>query len=267
MAVIWQTCRNGVIYEVRGAGSSVRLYSNGTFHSQWNPRHIFTGALWDLLTLPGFLLPASRPLRVLVLGVGGGAVIRQLRALLEVEEVVGVELDSVHLQIARRWFGLSHFDNVKLHHADARDWIDNYKGKHFDIVIDDLFGHVAPETQRSVVIDKDWSQQVASVLSPESVLVVNTVSRHERQAIEQLLRPAVDDSLAGARQSCVRAGYNLRHRLYENHIVVLHRSPKPRGTFQWRKQWIAQVEAQVRDGACQSAARNHLQQASRWYIA
>ncbi len=265
MAVLWQTRRNGVTYEVRGAGQSVRLYSNGIFHSQWNSRHVFTGALWDLLTLPGFLLNSSHPLRVLVLGVGGGAVIRQLLALLDIDEIVGVELDRTHLQIAQRWFGLSKFDNVTLQCADVRDWLPHYQGDGFDIVIDDLFGHAEADTLRSVDIDRGWSRQLASVLLPDSVLVVNTVNKSEKQAIADVLRPAIDADKSARASSCVGAGYSLRHPLYDNRVEVLHRSTDPVSTSQWRKRWLEQTSRQVLDKTQMSQARNHLCRASRWY--
>ena len=256
-------------YEVRGAGSSVRLYTNGIFHSQWNSRHVLTGALWDLLTLPGFLLSTSLPLRVLVLGVGGGAVIRQQLALLNIEEIVGVELDDVHLQIARRWFGLSKFGNVSLRCADVRDWLEQYNGAGFDIVIDDLFGHAGAETERSVAIDRYWSGQLASVLSPEAVLITNTVSLGEQQAIKNVLKPVIDGADASTGNSKPRpritAGYSLRHPLYDNQIMVLHRAVQTPVTRQWRKHWIEQIDTQITDATCVSLAKTHLQRASRWY--
>ena len=85
-----QTADN--LYEVRSAGQSIRLYTNDVFHSQFNPRRTVDGSLWDLLSLPVLLLPPEPALKVLVLGVGGGAVIRQLAVLLEHPDIVGVDL-------------------------------------------------------------------------------------------------------------------------------------------------------------------------------
>ena len=67
MAIAYQKIVGDVRYEVRTAGGSRRLYTNGAFHSQYNPKHIFTGAAWDLLSLPSLCL-AQAPKNILVLG-------------------------------------------------------------------------------------------------------------------------------------------------------------------------------------------------------
>ena len=106
MSVLWQTERNGTRYSVRAHGASVRLYSNGVFHSQWNPDRPFAGGVWDCLSLPALYRPAAALRRVLLLGVGGGAVIRQLQTLVPFESLTAVEIDPVHIDVARRWFGV-----------------------------------------------------------------------------------------------------------------------------------------------------------------
>ena len=76
MALLWSEQDGDSRYEVRSAGNTRRLYTNGVFHSQYNPNNPVTGSVWDLLLLPAFFLPPGRPRRVLVLGVGGGENIR-----------------------------------------------------------------------------------------------------------------------------------------------------------------------------------------------
>ncbi|MFC6979877.1 hypothetical protein ACFQH7_14350 [Microbulbifer taiwanensis] len=91
---------------MRSHGASVRLYSNGVFHSQWNPRDPLKGSLWELLLLPAFFLPGRQVRSVLLLGVGGGALIRLLQQFVGPEKIVGVDLDATHLRIARKYFGV-----------------------------------------------------------------------------------------------------------------------------------------------------------------
>ena len=73
MALVWEKRVGHNHYQVRTHGATVRLYSNGVFHSQWNPRDPLKGSLWELLLLPAFFLPHGQVQRVLLLGVGGGA--------------------------------------------------------------------------------------------------------------------------------------------------------------------------------------------------
>lgn len=67
MAIIWSRCLGGVHYEVRSAGNSLRLYTDGVFHSQYNPYRLITGHVWDLLMLPALFYPANKIKRVLVM--------------------------------------------------------------------------------------------------------------------------------------------------------------------------------------------------------
>ena len=79
MSIVWEQVQGGTRYQVRRAGGSLRLYTNGVLHSQYNAARPLTGSVWDLLTVPAFLLAPGAVQRVLVLGIGGGAVIQQLR--------------------------------------------------------------------------------------------------------------------------------------------------------------------------------------------
>ncbi len=171
MAVIWQRRVNGHHYEVRSAGRSRRLYTDGIFHSQFNPRTVMSGATWDLLTLPAFLRSAGVH-RVLLLGLGGGAVARQLLHFFPQAEITGVDLDAVHLSVARRFFGLSR-TGVRLVQADARKFVSDCRGARFDCVIDDLFGGQDGDPRRAVPFDHDWRGALTRLLVPGGVLVAN----------------------------------------------------------------------------------------------
>ncbi|HHJ14069.1 MAG TPA: methyltransferase domain-containing protein [Gammaproteobacteria bacterium] len=178
MSIVWQKRRGGVDYQVRRAGRSLRLYTNGVFHSQYNPARPATGSVWDLLLLPAFFHPPGAIRRVLVLGVGGGAVIQNLRRLVQPEAVIGIDRDPVHLSVARRFFGVRGPD-VRLVEADAIDWVRGYRGPAFDLVIDDLFGEVEGEPRRAIHAGPEWAAVLLPLLSGEGTLVSNFVSRLE----------------------------------------------------------------------------------------
>ncbi len=179
MALLWFKQEGDTRYEVRAAGNSRRLYTNGVFHSQYNATRPVTGSVWDLLLLPAFMVPSVR--RVLVLGVGGGAVIRQLNHFLAPEAIVGVELNPVHLEVARRYFEVE-APNVTLRRADALRWVARYRGRPFDMIIDDLFSDTDGDPQRVVAADGRWLRQLAGLLAPAGVLVTNFGSPEELRA-------------------------------------------------------------------------------------
>ncbi|WP_455210375.1 spermidine synthase, partial [Kaarinaea lacus] len=138
MALLWSEQSGGTRYEVRTAGNSLRLYTDGVFHSQYNPTNPITGSVWDLLFLPAFFYPPQRIKRVLVLGVGGGAVMRQLLHFVDPDEIVGVELNATHLMLAKKYFGLRR-KKITLIEDDAVQWMRHYRGDKFDMIIDDVF--------------------------------------------------------------------------------------------------------------------------------
>ncbi|AMX02679.1 spermine/spermidine synthase domain-containing protein [Microbulbifer thermotolerans] len=216
MALLWQKRAGDNHYQVRSHGASVRLYSNGVFHSQWNPRDPLKGSLWEMLLLPAFFLPRRQIRSVLLLGVGGGALIRLLQRYITPDRIVGVELDAVHLQIARKYFGVR---DVELVHADARDYVAAQltAGDRcaFDLIIDDLFGHCGGAAERAVVADQPWCKQLLQLLSPEGLLVANFGSRTELLA---------SGWRAAAIRRQLRGAWTAEHPAYENCILAASRS-------------------------------------------
>ncbi len=75
MALIWQKQNHATDYRVVRAGASIRLYRNGVLHSQWNPRQPVKGNLWELFLLSSLGNEGALK-RALVLGLGGGAVVK-----------------------------------------------------------------------------------------------------------------------------------------------------------------------------------------------
>lgn len=172
MALVWYWQAYGNRYEVRRAGRSLRLYTNGVCHTVYNPTRPVTRSIWDLLFLPALLLPAGQPLRVLVLGVGGGSVIHLLQRHLHPAHITGVELSTVHLEIARRFFRLNG-DNLTLHEAEAASWLSQYVGPRFNLIIDDLFLEEGSEALRAFSVDPGWMQLLLKHLAASGVLAIN----------------------------------------------------------------------------------------------
>ena len=178
MAISWQKTINGTRYEIRTAGKTRRLYTDGVFHSQFNPDHAVAGGVWDVLMLPGFFYPEQTVKRVLVLGVGGGAVIHQLQRYIHPDEIIGIELNPVHIMLAKKHFGVT--DKLaQLVHADAVEWLESYSGPPFDMIIEDLFGEKNGEPERAVKANKAWTEQLLEHLSPDGVLVMNFISQND----------------------------------------------------------------------------------------
>jgi len=172
VALVWRRYRHGQRYEVRSAGRTLRLYTNGVCHTEYNPARAVTGSLWDLLFLPALFAPPAAIRRVLVLGVGGGSVVHLLRRHIRPAEIVGVELSAMHLAIGRRWFGLDD-SATELHEAEASDWVRSYAGPRFDLIVDDLFLEEGDRPLRAVEADAAWLRSLLGLLAPHWLIAIN----------------------------------------------------------------------------------------------
>ena len=211
MSLLWEHANQNTHYSVRSAGESIRLYSNGVFHTQWNPRRPFAGGVWDCLSLPALYRIPAKQQRVLVLGLGGGAVVHQLNSLLPGVDITAVEIDPIHIQVARDWFGITD-DMANIVEADAVSWLTSYKGEGFDYIVDDLFGHLSSDVKRSHQLDTSWLNSIGACLNTDGTLVCNCESTKELKS-----------SLASYRGQGFVAAYNWHLPNYDNAIGVFLR--------------------------------------------
>ncbi len=232
MALIWSQDKNGKRYEVRTAGNSVRLYTDGVFHSQWNPRKPLSGHLWDLLFLPVFFHANPEKIdKILMLGVGGGAAINTYKHYFPRTQVTGVDLDKVHLFIAKKYF-LRDCEKIDLVHHDALQFVSSDR-KTYDVVVEDLFlGSSADKSDavRPIVVDDAWLCAMCLRLAPEGVLVINfentkqlrrsltkdRLKRYGFGSVYVLSNPRYENAIA----ACVRGGTNKREFMVQARKVL-----------------------------------------------
>lgn len=214
MAVIWQKNIDGKKYQVRDAGKTRRLYTNGVCHSEFNPDKLVTGSVWDLLILPALFYSPGKIKRVLMLGVGGGASILQLHHLVEPLSITGVDLNPVHLDIAKRFFKVDETP-VNLFEADAREWMQQYIGEFFDLIIDDLFIDEGSEPVRAVEATSKWFNLLIRHLSIDGHLVTNFGSQQEFKQSAYFQNRKV--------RSCFSSAFRLTSPLLENVVGAFMR--------------------------------------------
>ncbi|MEE9333841.1 MAG: hypothetical protein V3U65_07095 [Granulosicoccaceae bacterium] len=213
MPLLWEHTNHDTHYSVRRAGESIRLYSNGVFHTQWNPRKPFAGGVWDCLSLPSLYRSTAKQQRVLVLGLGGGAIVQQLQSLLPDAHITAVEIDPIHIQVARDWFGITD-GMADIVEADAVTWLASYKGAGFDYIVDDLFGHFSSDVRRSHQLDISWLKNLGACLNADGTLVCNCESTKELKS-----------SLASYRGRGFVEAYSWHLSNYDNAIGVFLREP------------------------------------------
>ena len=207
MAVIYSKRIDGTLYEVRTAGESVRLYSNGVLHSQFNPNHPISGAIWDLLLLPAFLLK-KQPKKILLLGLGGGTLVHLIRVFFPLAHITCVDLDKEHIRIAKKYFKIPR-NTVTLIHGDAYQELRSMRAR-FDWIIDDVFQHVNGEPERGSN-NYQLLNTYKKNLSSEGMLSLNVIGKNQLENINPLIRS-------------FQVAVTFIHPLYENKIVAMFNS-------------------------------------------
>ena len=218
MTVKTKEIHDGRTYEVRTAGRSIRLYTNGAFHTQWHPRHVFQGAVWDLLSLPA-LLCRQPPKNLLVLGVGGGTVLHQLHRVIGWQQAQGIEIDPHHLRLAQTHFDLQYPD-LELICADAVNYI-NGQTTRFDCLIDDIFLDDPIDPQRPVDDHAAWFRTLIDRTAREGLLIQNHLEAH--------LACSFFNAQTALFKSSFSAVFLLQSEHYANGVLACFRSPSQIG--------------------------------------
>jgi len=112
---------------------------------------------------------------------------------LPIEQIVGVELDPMHIKVARDYFGVDQ-PGAELICADAVEWVRDYRGPKFDIVIEDLFTELDGEPVRVRKAGASWFRQLRKMLCKGGSLIVN----FEDPAQLRDSGPAYIEAIAGA---------------------------------------------------------------------
>jgi spermidine synthase len=128
-------------------------------------------------TLCAPLLAVPRPQRVLVLGLGGGGLIRVLHARLPETKIDAVEIDPEVVRLAAKWFGVVPGPRLQVFTDDAAKFVAR-AGEAYDIIwVDAYFDPAAPGTDDAGVPEemrgKSFLEQLKARLKPGGVAAFN----------------------------------------------------------------------------------------------
>jgi len=120
------------------------------------------------------LLYQPEPKRVLVLGLGGGVIPREMHHYFPEAEIDVAEIDAEILPIAKDFFGFREDDKLKVHIDDGRMFIKKQLRREpapkYDIVILDAFnGDYIPFH----LMTKEFLEEVKGILAEDGVVVAN----------------------------------------------------------------------------------------------
>lgn len=156
------------------SGREVEFRVAGATHAWWHRQRFLTGLAWDNLAAAALLRPAGPPRSVLMLGMAGGTSLRALKHLVPEVSLTAVDIDPGIIELAREHMELDAL-RAKIHLADAYDWVHQYQGPRFDVVVDDVYQALDHDVARPGAWSDRTGQVLKSLVAPGGVLVVNLV--------------------------------------------------------------------------------------------
>jgi len=113
----------------------------------------------------------------LVLGLGGGTVVRLIKTYWPKAKIVGVEIDPQIIEIGRQYFGLGKVSDLEIIQADALVWLSRFyrsSQRRFDLVIVDLYlGDQFPEK----VASGRFLKEIKRLLLPNGSVIFNRLRK------------------------------------------------------------------------------------------
>ena len=141
------------------------------------PGQLLTNTYRDYFLLGPYLNGGRK---ILVLGVAGGASVRQAIQVFPDSEVTGVDLDPLALEVGRKYFELEGLPRMRLVTADAR-WFLSRTTEIYDVIGVDLYvtGHIP-----FFAATREFFELVRARLSPEGIVIMNIYAPgRERDAL------------------------------------------------------------------------------------
>lgn len=146
-----------------GAVTQSAIFTHGGWAELWRE-------YWGRSLDPPVHLP-PRP-RVLVLGLGGGTIVRLVHLTTTPRLVTVVELDPVVVDVARDYMGLASLPDLDIRIGDVRELLPILaEADPYDLVIEDVFFGGLPEPGRDHLVA--FVDELAALVAPGGWLVMN----------------------------------------------------------------------------------------------
>jgi len=156
-----------------GARRELILNEGQAVHSIYDPRTLLTQGYWDLfITAPLYgyrSWQGEQPKRVLIIGLAGGTVARQLTAAYGGGvQIDGVEIDPRIVEVGQRYFAMTE-PNLHPIVADGRYFLD-HTSQQYDLVLVDAYRQPYIPFELTT---REFFESVRTHLTPTGVVAVN----------------------------------------------------------------------------------------------
>lgn len=171
-----------LIYSRRSAFHTIEVYESDELRMLRTDQHAVQSAISlsqsQQLNLPYMhammagLLFQPTPQNVLMLGLGGGDLLRYLHHYLPESLLTAVEIDAAMVEVCRDYFALPESNNIDIHIDDAMHYIANETQLYEMIIVDIYHGTNVP----MLIHDKSFYQHCFDRLAENGMLIVNLLT-------------------------------------------------------------------------------------------
>lgn len=167
------------------SGNLEITWYNGKKHLNTENANYSYGSLQRILEFGLQKIKLNNVASVLVLGMGGGSVIETLRTKFNyTKRIEAVEIDAIIIDIAKTEFGITENKQLKIHCADASDFI-TANTKQFDLIIIDLYIDLTVPSKFLTI--RFWDHVLKSKSSKGVILFNASVNTHNNTKVETLI--------------------------------------------------------------------------------
>lgn len=107
----------------------------------------------------------------LILGIGGGDIIKSIKKYYPEAAITGVEIDPTMIDIARKYFGLGEIPKCKIVISDAIDYVRKENPKKFGLIVVDFFvGKLNPPNSRG----RNFLLGLKRMKTAEGIIIYNS---------------------------------------------------------------------------------------------
>lgn len=165
----------GLVRTLRlGMGSSTRKQSS--IHVKDLNRHLLE---YTQLVFAGLLLNKN-PRRVLIIGLGGGVIPREMHGYFPEAEIDVVEIDLEVVKVAEKFFFFQPDERLRVYISDGRTFVRRQAATKpspgYDLIILDAFNN---EYVPFHMATREFLEQAAAILHPKGVIVANVFRKNQ----------------------------------------------------------------------------------------
>lgn len=193
---MWKTLIRQCIYT---SPSEIKVYQNFVYRWLTYKNDVFVQTIINRrnpakpcldylipLTLPMIMKPEE----ILLLGLGGGAIVHILKEYSYDKTIVAIDNNLEIIEVAKKYFFLSKMRNLIIIHDEAKNFVQNITKKYKYIIID-LF---TDSTFPVECADIDFFKSCRKLLAEDGIIAVNTATLSDNWSIFNKIKTVFDNN-------------------------------------------------------------------------